>query len=369
MKYVLVHDWLTSLAGAEKVLEALCEIYANAPIFTLVKDEMNIAHSKFYPKEIHTSFLQKFPKASKWYRYYMPFFPLAIESFDLSNFDVVVSTSHAVAKGVLTTHKQLHICYCHTPMRYIWDLVHQYLREVHLDKGLKGFIVKMFMHYLRIWDICSVNRVDYFVANSKYIAKRIKHLYNRQATVIYPPVNVELFSVLDGRDNFYLTASRFVPYKKIDIVVEAFSHMPEKRLVVIGDGPDNAKIKAKATRNVELVGALPFEQLRFYLQKAKAFIFAAEEDFGILPVEAQACGTPVIAYRAGGVLETVEDNITGLFFDEQSSGCIVDIIRNFDRKQDCFDANVIRQHALQFSKERFKKEFSVFVSKCLDSSL
>ena len=361
MKVALVHEWLVNIGGSEKVLEAIYEIYT-APIFTLVADKKILKGSSLEKAEIFTSFIQKFPKATKKYRNYLVFFPLAIEQFDLTNYDVIISSNTCVAKGVLTKADQLHICYCHTPARYAWDLYHEYLKSTGLNRGLKGFIAKLIFHYIRLWDYSTSNRVDYFIANSKYVAKRIKKIYQRDATVIYPPVDVNKFEVCTKKENFYLTVSRMVPYKKIDLIVEAFSEMPDKKLVVIGDGPDFKKIKSKTSKNVELLGYQPFEVLKNYMQKAKAFIFAAEEDFGIVPVEAQACGTPVIAYGKGGVLETVIENKTGIFFKEQSVEALIQAIKEFEKKENIFDPYEIRKNAEKFKKERFKKEFKNFVN-------
>ncbi len=365
MKTVLIHDWLVTLGGAEKVLESIYEIYPS-PIFTLVKNDRNLIGTIFEKANIKTSFIQRLPKAKTFYRNYLLFFPLAIEQFDLSEYDIIISSSHAVAKGVLTNSNQLHICYCHTPIRYAWDLYHKYLNETGFSKGLKGFLTKFILHYIRIWDLTTVNRVDYFIANSKYVAKRIAKIYRRQATVIYPPVDIDKFEVFTKKENFFVTASRIVPYKKIDLIVEAFSQMPDKKLIVIGDGPDLKKIKRKAGKNIEFLGYQPFNNLKYYLQRAKAFIFAAEEDFGILPVEAQACGTPVIAYGRGGVTETVIENKTGLFFKEQSVENLINTIKHFEKVEDQFDPLEIRKNAERFNKERFKKEFKSFVDKKIE---
>ena len=237
------------------------------------------------------------------------------------------------------------------------------MNEAGLSKGIKGVIAKLILHYIRIWDSTTASRVDCFIANSKYIAKRIKKVYGRESVVIYPPVDVDKFEVCTQKENFYLTASRMVPYKRIDLIVEAFSKMPDKRLVVIGNGPDSGKVKRKAGKNVELLGYQPFEVLKYYMRRAKAFIFAAEEDFGIVPVEAQACGTPVIAYGKGGVLETVVEGKTGMFFGEQTVESVVEAIENFEQREDVFDPLEIRKHAEKFSKDRFKKEFRKFVDK------
>lgn len=360
MKIALVHDWLVNFAGAERALEAIYELFPG-DIFTLVKDEDALKGSLFERANIFTSFIQSFPKAKKKYRNYLPFFPFAIEQFDLSGYDVVISSSHAVAKGVLTSSNQVHICYCYTPIRYAWDLYYQYLKEANLEKGIKGLLAKIVLHYIRIWDQTTANRVDYFIAISNYIARRIKKIYGKDSKVIYPPVDTQRFELFTKKEEFYLAVSRMVPYKKIDIIVEAFKSMPDKKLLVIGDGPDFEKIKkiASGSKNIELLGYQKNSVVKEYMQKAKAFIFAADEDFGIVLVEAQSCGTPVIAYAKGGSLETVLENKTGVFFYEQTEASLIDALKRFDKME--FDPYLIRQNVLRFSKERFKKEFKDFV--------
>jgi len=360
MKKALIHDWFSVYAGAEKCVESFTNIWDDFKIYSLIdfldeKDRDIILKGK----KVKTSFIQKLPFAKNKYRNYLPFFPMAIEQFDLSEYDLVLSSSHAVSKGVLTHSNQLHICYMHTPIRYGWDLYHHYLREAGLKSGLKGLIAKYTLHKLRIWDYISANRVDKYIANSKYIAKRIKKVYNKDAVVIYPPVDVEKFTLCETKEEFYFTASRMVPYKKIDLIVEAFSKMPDKKLVVIGTGPDFEKIKSKATSNIELLGFQPDEVLLDYMQRAKAFVFAAEEDFGITPVEAQACGTPVICFARGGAIETVIDKKTGIYFYNQSINDIISAVENFENKT--FNYNDIRTHSLQFSRERFEKEIKEYV--------
>lgn len=360
MKTALVHEWLVTIGGAEKVLEKVYEVFPSN-IYTLVCDRDKIQNFKEH--EIITSFLQKFPKGVSKYKWYLPFFPLAIEQFDLSSYDLILSSSHCAAKGVLTHPEQLHICYCHTPMRYAWDLYHQYLKEENLEKGLKGKLVKAILHYLRFWDLSTSNRVDHFIANSNFVSRRIKKIYNRDSKVIYPPVDTEYFSLENKKDDYYLAASRLVSYKKIDLIVEAFASMPEKKLIVIGDGPEMKKIKSKATANIQILGHVKGDELKLMLQKAQAFIFAAVEDFGILPVEAESCGTPVIALKQGGAKETVIENETGLFFETQEVKAIIDAVKDFEKKQDLFDPKVIRRHAEKFSAEIFKEEYKNFVMK------
>ena len=362
LKTAIIHDWLTTFGGAEKVLESIYELFPS-PIYTLVKDEEVLKGSILEEAEIHTSFIQKLPKAKTKYRNYLILFPLAIEQFDLSDYDVIISSSHAVAKGVLVNSNQLHICYCHTPIRYAWDLYHEYLRNL---KGIKSIAVKLVLHYLRIWDVTTANRVDYFIANSKYVAKRIKKVYGREAVVIYPPVDIEKFEVSTSKENFYLTVGRLVPYKRVDLIVKAFSMMPDKKLIVIGTGPDYRRIKKLATKNVEVLGYQPFETLRSYMQKAKAFIIAAEEDFGIAPVEAQACGTPVILYGKGGATEAIIEGKTGVTFKEQTVESLMEAVKNFERIENkLFDPLEIRKNAERFSKERFKKELKTFIEESL----
>ncbi len=354
----MVHDWIVDLGGAEKVLKEIWDL-SPSPIYTLVYKTESLMDLGIDPSLVQGSFLQRLPGTQRFYRWFLPLFPMAIEQLNLSDYELIISTSHAVAKGVLTHSQQLHICYCHTPMRYAWDLYHEYLRDVRWGQKT---LARLVLHYLRQWDVASSHRVDRFVANSQYVAKRIWHTYRREARVIYPPVEVEGFSVEEKKDDFYLTASRMVPYKRIDTVVEAFSRlMPDKRLVVIGDGPQMKKIKALAGKNVEVIGYQPFHVLKDHLQRARAFIFAAREDFGILPVEAQACGTPVIAYGVGGALETVVEGETGVFFYEQSPQGVAQGVKGFEALKDPWDPYKIRDHAEGFSKERFRREFKALV--------
>ncbi len=361
LRSAIIHDWLISgVGGGEKVLEAIHQLYPS-PIYTLVKNTEKLKGTYFQDLEIHASFIQKLFRAEKKYKSYLPFFPLAIEQFDLSPYDVVISSSHCAAKGVITSPDQVHICYCHTPMRYAWDLTHEYLREAKLDRGMKGFVAKMFLHYLRGWDAQSAQRVDHFIANSQYVARRIKKFYGRDSEVIYPPVNLSLFQEEPAKDSYYLAASRLVSYKRIDLIVEAFSQMPDKKLVVIGDGPEWKKIKEKASKNVELLGFQPDSVLKTHMQKAKGFVFAAVEDFGIIPVEAMACGTPVIAFGKGGVCETVVHQETGYFYHEQSVPAIIQAIHAFEKEE--IASRACRSRAELFSEERFNQRFHFFVEK------
>ena len=363
MKKALIHDWFSTYAGAEKCVESFTNIWDDFEIYSLIDFLKGADRDKILKgKRAHTSFIQKLPFAKDKYRNYLPLFPFAIEQFDLSGYDVVLSSSHAVAKGALTHSNQLHIAYVHTPIRYAWDLYHQYLRESGLDRGLKGMLAKYFLHKIRLWDASTANRVDHYVANSRYIARRIKKTYGKPSDVIYPPVDVDKFTLREVKEEFYLTASRMVPYKKIDLIVEAFSQT-DKKLLVIGDGPDMAKIKSKAGKNVELLGFASDETMADLMGRAKAFVFAAEEDFGITPVEAQACGTPVICFGRGGARETVLDGESGLYFMEQNAKELLAAVAKFEQNYDKFEPTKIRENSLKFSRARFEAEIKSYVEK------
>ncbi|APA84803.1 glycosyltransferase family 4 protein [Paraburkholderia sprentiae WSM5005] len=359
VRIAIVHDWLVTYAGAEKVLEQIIACFPDADLFSLVDflDDRSFLRGK----PVTTSFIQKLPLARSKYRSYLPLMPLAIEQLDVSAYDVVISSSHAVAKGILTGPDQVHISYVHSPIRYAWDLQHQYLQQSKLTNGPKSALARLILHYMRNWDIRTSNSVDGFVANSAFIARRIRKVYQRDAQVIFPPVDVDAFTLCTNKEDFYLTASRMVPYKKIDLIVEAFAQMPERRLVVIGDGPEMAKVRAKAGPNVEIMGYQPFEVLKDRMSRAKAFVFAAEEDFGISVVEAQACGTPVIAYGKGGALETVRDlsepKPTGMFFDEQDTDSIIAAVNRFDEVAHRLLPENCRGNAERFSAAHFRERF------------
>jgi glycosyltransferase involved in cell wall biosynthesis len=364
LKIAIIHDWLSVYAGAEKVLEQLLKLYPQADIFTIVDFLPEKDRSFLEGHKITTSFIQKLPYAKTKYRNYLPLMLIAIEQFDLSSYDLIISDSHAVAKGVITGPDQTHISYIHSPIRYAWDFQHQYLQESGLQTGLKGTIARYLLHKTRIWDSRTANGVDYMLANSNYIARRIWKVYRRESQVIFPPVDVESFTLCETKEDFYLTASRMVPYKKIDIIIEAFSMMADKKLIVIGDGPDFEKIKAKAGSNITLMGYQSFEVLKNHMQRAKAFVFAAEEDFGITPVEAMACGTPVIAFGKGGILDTVIDGRTGVFFDTQSIESLCEAVKRFETMT--FDTGKVSMHARKFSEERFLTEMKLFIQEKLE---
>ena len=367
MKIAIIHDWLTVYAGAERVLEQMLVCYPEADLFSLVDFLPDGKRGFIRNKPVKTSFIQNLPFAQTKYRQYLPLMPLAIEQFDLSGYDLVISSSHAVAKGVLTGPDQLHLCMCYSPIRYAWDLQHQYLKESSLEQGLKGWLAKWILHKIRIWDVRTANGVDGFIAISKFIERRIWKVYRRESIVIYPPVDVSAFTLSQEKEDFYLTASRMVPYKKIDLIVESFSAMPDRKLVVIGDGPDFEKIKSKAGANVVLMGYQNYEVLKSHMQRAKAFIFAAEEDFGIAPLEAQACGTPVIAFGKGGALETIigqnEENQTGVLFTAQSIESICAAVNEFELTMGDISSVACRENAMRFAPERFRKEFLEIVKK------
>lgn len=366
MKVAIVHEWFVNYAGSERVVEQILLCYPNADLFAVV-DFLGPEERGFIGnRPVTTSFIQRLPGARKRYRNYLPLMPIAVEQFDLSSYDVVISSAHAVAKGVLTGPDQLHISYVHSPIRYAWDLQHQYLKESGLERGVKAMLARWILHKVRLWDTRTAHGVDLFLANSRFIGRRINKTYRRPAPVIYPPVDVEAFPLKKEKQDFYLTASRMVPYKKIDMIVDAFTAMPDKRLVVIGDGPDFNKIKAKAGPNVTLLGYQDFATLRQYMQDARAFVFAAEEDFGIAPVEAQACGTPVIGFGKGGVEETVlplgHATPTGVLFRDQTQASLIAAVQLFEREGHAIAATACRANAERFGAARFRTEFSQAVA-------
>ncbi len=365
IKKAVIHDWYTQYRGGERCVESFTNVWNDFDHFTLVntlgKEE---CQRIFKGNNVKTSFIERLPFGKTKYRSYLPLFPLAIEQFDLTDYELIISSSSCVAKGVLTRQDQLHITYMHSPVRYAWDLYHQYLKESGLQKGLKARVAKYFLHKLRIWDVSTANRPDFYIANSKYVAKRIKKIYGKEAQVIYPPVDIDSFEISEEVSDYYVTCSSMVPYKKVDLIVKTFATTTTK-LVVIGDGPDYKKIKKLSSSNIELKGYLDTEGKSEILKKAKAFIFAAEEDFGIAPLEAQACGVPVIAFAKGGILETIkggyitDKNIhekTGIFYKEQTIASMLEAIRFFEEVETSFDKKSIRKHAESFSRERFEEE-------------
>jgi len=356
MKIAIVHDWLTNMGGAERVVEAFHEIYPDAPIYTTVFNPKKLA-PKFSQMDVHTSFIQKLPFAQTKYQKYLPFFPLAFEQFDLREYDVVISNSHCCAKGVVTNPETLHICYCSTPIRYAWDLYHEYMEREKLG-WLSKKIIPLVMNYLRMWVVITVNRVDYFIANSNTIKQRIKKHYRRNSDVIYPPVNTSYYLTSDEDRDFFLVVSRFVPYKRIDLAIEAFNELGWP-LVIIGDGPERKRLEKMAKPNINFLGRQSDEIVREHYAKCRAFIFPGEEDFGITPVEAQSAGRPVIAYGKGGALDTVTDGVTGILFKQQSKDSLVEALRKFETMS--FNKQRIREHALKFDVEKFKQKIKQYI--------
>jgi len=364
----VVHEWLVNHAGSEKVVEEILKIYPQADLFAVVDFLKPHERGFLQGKVAKTTFVQRLPGAEKRFRHYLPLMPLAMEQHDLSGYDLILSSSHAVAKGVLTGPDQLHVCYIHSPIRYAWDMQHQYLRESGMTSGVKGTVAKLLLHYMRLWDARTPNGVDQFLANSAFIARRVRKVYRREAAVIHPPVDVERFALRRDKEEFYLTASRMVPYKRMPMIAEAFSRMPDKKLIVIGDGPEMDKVRAAAGPNVSVLGFLGNEALVDHMQRAKAFVFAAEEDFGITPVEAQACGTPVIAFGRGGSLETVRGRghpaqRTGVFFKEQTVESLIAAVEAFEALPVPIRPEVCRAHAEQFAPALFRQRFQAAVER------
>ena len=370
VKYALVHEWLTPQAtgGSELVVREILQ-HIEADLYALIDFESVNPDSYLYQRPIGTTFLQNFPGARRGVQKYLPFLPIAIEQLDLRAYDVILSSSHAVAKGVLTAPNQLHICYCHAPMRYAWDLTFDYLNNSAAGRGLPGIFTRYLLHRLRQWDVLSANRVDYFIANSQTTARRIWRCYRRPAEVIYPPVDIDRFYFQSEKKDFYLTVARLVSYKKISLIVEAFNHLGLP-LIVIGTGAELKQIQQMAQPNVQVLGWQSDAVVTQYMADAKAFVYAAYEDFGIAPVEAQACGTPVIAYGNGGTLETVKDlrqhgsQGTGILFAEQSSAAIVTAVQTFEQYQAKFFPEMARSQAETFSPSIFQKRYQSFLEQC-----
>lgn len=361
LKVAIIHEWLVDYSGSERVLEQILNLFPHADLYAVVDFLPSGSRGFIQNKSVQTSFIQQLPFAKSNFRSYLPFMAIAIEQFDLSEYDLVISSSHAVAKGVITSPDQLHIAYVHSPIRYAWDLQHQYLREAGLEQGIRSWLTRWILHQIRLWDIRTANGVDYFIANSQFIARRVQKIYRRSSRVIYPPVDVENFELNPEieREDFYLTAARFVPYKKIDLIVEAFSQMGDRRLIVIGEGKGAAKLKQMATPNITFLPYQPPAKLKEYMQRSRAFVFAAIEDFGITLVEAQACGTPIIALGKGGAKETVNVE-TGVLFPEQTVASLIEAIQKFE--QSSFQAQAIRNHALDFAPQRFRQELGAFTT-------
>ncbi|WP_009634118.1 glycosyltransferase [Synechocystis sp. PCC 7509] len=368
MKYALVHEWLTPKAtgGSELVVQAIINSLEAVDLYALIDFESTNPQSYLFGRSIGTTFLQQLPYSQNGVQKYLPLLPFAIEQLDLRSYDIILSSSHTVAKGVLTSPTQMHVCYCHTPMRFAWELTFDYLRSSQMGRGVPGIFTRYLLHQLRQWDVLTANRVDYFIANSQNTARRIWRSYRRKATVIYPPVNIERFPFVDVKQDFYVTVSRLVSYKQVNLIVQAFNQL-QRPLIVIGEGPELNTLRKLAAPNVQILGAQSNEVVEKYLSQAKAFIYAAYEDFGIAVVEAQACGTPVIAYGAGGALETVVDiceqpkNGTGLFFKTQTVAALVAAVEKFEGYAKNFHSEIVYTHARQFAPTIFQKRYLNFV--------
>lgn len=353
-RVAIVHYWFVSARGGEKVVQSLLKLYPEADVYTHVFDEEVFPEISRKHRVIR-SFISRLPRATRFYQKFLPLMPLALEQLDLRDYDLVISSESGPAKGVLTRPDALHVCYCHSPMRYLWDMYHDYRETAGL---LTRSLMLPLTHYLRLWDRLSADRVDHFIANSGFIARRIRKFYRREAIVIHPPVDIERFEVVFSKQDYFVLLGQLTAYKRPDLAVEAFRSMPEKRLKVLGDGEMVEKLRATAPDNVEFLGRAPDDEVKQTLQNARALIFPGVEDFGIVPVEAMACGTPVIAYGRGGVTESVIDNETGLFFYEQTPAALEETLRRFDGWESTIDRGALRQRAESFAEPKFRQRVS-----------
>lgn len=358
LKVALIHDHLAQDGGAEKVLKIFTEMYPDAPIYTLLFEKHNVSKN-FKDKKIMTSIIQRLPGGVRFYQWYMPFMPMAVEFYDLRDYDIVISNASAFAKGVITTPDTLHICYCHTPTRYLWDYTHQYINELGYNRYFKK-LISLILNNIRIWDRLAADRVDDFIANSKTVQRRISKYYRRDSRVIYPPVETEKFSVSEKAGDYYLIGGRLVPYKRFDVVVEAFAKNGRK-LKVFGSGVDLERLRILAgdKENVEFLGRVSDQEKIELYRGCKAFLNPQEEDFGITMVESLASGRPVIAYRRGGATEIVKEDETGVFFDEQTIDAVTGAVERFEKMD--FDAKKLKDYAESYSIERFKGEIQAFI--------
>ena len=372
MRVAVVHEWLVTYAGSERVLEQILDLFPEADLFA-VCDFMPAEERRFLAgRRVRTTFVQRLPLARSRYRAWLPVMPFAIEQLDLAEYDLVISSSHAVAKGVITGPDQLHLCMCYSPLRYAWDLQAQYLRQAGLGWGPRGLAARWLLSGLRDWDVRSSNGVDGFIAISEFVRRRIRKTYRRESTVIYPPVDVERFTPSsEPRGDYYVTASRLVPYKCVDLIVEAFRDMPGRRLIVVGDGPQMGLVRARAGANVTLLGYQPHDELLRVLRGARAYLFAAIEDFGIAPLEAQAAGIPVIAYAGGALPETIPGadapRPCGTLFAEQTPAAIRAGVESFERVESNITADACRENAMRFAPERFRRELVSYVGREWDA--
>lgn len=374
MRIAIVHEWLATYAGSERVLEQLLRCYPQADLYAVV-DFLPPDRRDFLGGRVpHTSLVQHLPFARRHFRAYLPLMPWAMGRLDLRGYDLVISSSHAVAKGVRTDPRHLHVCYCYSPMRYAWDLQEQYLQARGLHRGLRGWAVRRMLARLRAWDVRSAAGVTRFVADSRHIADRIRRAYGRESDVILPPVDVEAFPLREDKDDFYLTVARLVAYKRVELIVEAFRAMPTRRLVVIGTGPEASRVRAAAAgaANIALLGEQPFAAVRDHMQRARAFLHAGVEDFGIALAEAQACGTPVIAYGRGGALDIVHDvgapTPTGLLFAEQTPASLCEGVERFERLAPPISPHACRANAEAMGIERFREQIVAFIERAWQDS-
>lgn len=360
MKVAIVHYWLVSMRGGEKVVEALCELFPDADVFTHVYKPTAIS-ATIKKHRIRTTFIQKLPGAIRCYQSYLPLMPIALEQLNLKNYDLVISSESGPAKGIVIPPGTLHVCYCHTPMRYVWPMYHDYQESA---GWLKRIFMTLVVHYLRMWDLTSASRVDQFITNSVCVASRVMRYYRRKSEVVPPPVDTDAFAPSNIRGDFYLMVGQLVPYKRVDLAVEAFNRLG-KRLIVIGRGEQLKRLRKTASPNVTFLGRQPFSVLREHYAHCRALIFPGEEDFGIVPVEAMASGRPVIAFKAGGALETVVDGATGLFFDEQTPESLVDAVERYEAMEAKFSSNRIVQHAEQFNRQKFKESMRQLIERLI----
>lgn len=361
MKVAFVQDWLVVSGGAEKVTREILRIW-DADIYALV-DHLNDTDREFilHGKNARTSFLQKLPGSKRHYRKFLPFFVTGIESFDLREYDLIISSSYAVAKGVKTHKRQCHVCYIHSPIRYAWEQRSAYLKDHNLDSGMPGWALNKSLDGIQKWDVASSHQVDQFIANSENVAAKVKKYYGRDSKVLLPPVDLDLFTLFEGKRDGYLTCGRLVPFKRFDVIMEAFRKMPDQRLTIAGDGPDRRRLENMCPPNVTICGHVMLSELVQKMQRARALIVAADEDLGLTPIEAAACGTPTLAYRKGGYLETVHDGDTGLFFDEQRASAIVDAVRSFESDGVRCDAGQLRESILHLSTDSFRSKLKSLV--------
>lgn len=360
MKVAIVHYWLVNMRGGEKVVEALCELFPDADIFTHAYDPSAVSDS-IRRHKVYTTFIQKLPMATRYCRNYLPLMPIALEQLDLRGYDLVISSESGPAKGVIVSPDALHVCYCHTPMRYVWDMYHDYLKGA---GRIKQVLMRPLIHYLRMWDLAAASRVDYFIANSNHVANRIRRHYRRESKVIHPPVDVGAFTVSDRHEDFYLMVGELVPYKRFDIAVCAFTKIG-KKLIIIGAGNQMKTIRKIAGPTIKFLGRQPFNVMRDYYARCKALILPCEEDFGIVPVEAMASGKPVIAFKKGGAIETVVEGLTGLFFNEQSSESLIDTVNRYELIESSFSSKQISQHARKFDRQKFKEDIKTTITQLL----